>query len=117
MEQRIKEHENFITKASKHPDRDISLYHHRMVRYFQHERSIHLAITLFFSALTLILIAITTYLTVWYAEIWYTFIPLYLATLILIILSAAYVRHYYFLENHIQRLYDYTYDLHIKSKN
>ena len=39
-------------------------------------------------------------------DYWMSFFPMMLATLIMWILSIFYVKHYYFLENHIQGLYD-----------
>lgn len=38
-------------------------------------------------------------------------IPLYVLALILVILTGFYVKHYYFLENHIQGLYKYIKEL------
>ena len=38
-------------------------------------------------------------------------IPLYVLALILVILTGFYVKHYYFLENHIQGLYKYIEEL------
>ena len=54
MEKRIKEYEKFIKEAAKHPTPELKAYHNEMVRNFQHERAIHLAIMLFFIAITLI---------------------------------------------------------------
>lgn len=112
MENCIKDYEKFIKQASKHPTKELTTYHQEMITNFQHERAIHLAVTLFFAALTLVILFVASYLTIWYASLWQAFLPLYLAAFILAILSAAYVRHYFFLENHIQKLYDYNQKLH-----
>ena len=39
-------------------------------------------------------------------------LPIILVALIITILTCFYVKHYYFLENHIQKLYEYTKKLH-----
>ena len=104
MEQRIKSYETFITDAAKHPTPELKKYHQEMVANFQHERLIHLIIMLFFIMLTIGFIITFA--------IGLINIPLIVATALLTILSVAYVRHYYFLENHIQRLYDVTTELY-----
>ena len=108
MEQRIKSYEAFITDAAKHPTPDLKKYHQEMVTNFQHERLIHLIIMLFFIMLTIGFIVTFA----WTFAIGLINIPLIIATALLTILSIAYVRHYYFLENHIQRLYDVTTELY-----
>lgn len=115
MEKMLKEYEEYIASEMK---RDLSAaekaklaeIHRESVANFQHERMIHLIITLFFVALTIIVVIATA------AEICTTgfaleMIPLYLLALILVILSFFYVKHYYYLENHIQKLYKYTKEL------
>ena len=77
-----------------------------MVRNFQHERAIHLAIMLFFIAITLIVMVGTAFAIV-FATLPFAIAISVLAGL-LFILSIAYVKHYYFLENHVQKLYDIT---------
>lgn len=86
-------------------------YHLAVVRDLQHERVAHLLMTLFFAGLTLL--AGTA--TIWVASFgdaqltW----SLALITLIMLIAELAYLRHYYRLENGIQRLYTYTTALHL----
>lgn len=115
MEKQILKYEKFIEKESK---RDLSKdererlakTHAEMLKNFQKERSIHLNVTLFFALLAIVSIG----LTVWEASTngWMLeMIPLYILTLILVILTGFYVKHYYFLENHIQKLYKYTKEL------
>ncbi len=119
MENRIKSYEQFIKKELK---RDLSpsereklaKYHKEMVENFQHERLVHLLIMLFFISVSLALIWIlldfmfTTY------EISLETILFTALTLLVSGLSVAYVRHYYFLENHIQKLYDVSSSLYKK---
>ena len=104
MEQRIKTYETIIADAAKHPTPELRKYHQEMVMNFQHERLVHLIIMLFFIVLTIGFIITFA----WTFAIDLINIPLIVVTALLTILSIAYVRHYYFLENHIQRLYDIT---------
>ena len=68
--------------------------HLQMSKYFQHERVIHLVITLFYALLTIL------------------FWGLSLISLIFIIIALAltiflvcYIYHYFYLENHVQYMY------------
>ena len=68
------------------------------IGFFQHERFIHLIVTMTFAILTvvsLMTICITGYL------------PLAALMLLLLILLVPYIRHYYILENGTQTLYRY----------
>lgn len=112
MEKQLKQYEKFIEKSvhEKHTPAEwthLTAFHRDMVANFQHERLIHLIITLFFVAISLIMLALTTY---YVALNHYSLMTILMSitTAILIILSIFYVKHYYFLENHIQRLYKYS---------
>ncbi len=107
MEDRLKNYENFIRRAANQPTSELAEYHERMVKNFQHERAIHLAVTLFFVAMAVILLGFSMWLTTLTQSPVVT-IPSLSAAGIMIILSIFYVKHYYFLENHVQILYDYT---------
>ena len=64
------------------------------IGFFQHERLIHLLVTLFFALFAVVL----TYLS--FNN------PMYsLIALAIIVLLAFYIKHYYFLENSVQYLY------------
>lgn len=115
MEKKILEYEKFIEKESK---RDLSReereqlmkIHAEMLKNFQKERSIHLNVTLFFALLAIVAVCITAWeitMNGWMVEM----IPLYILAIILVVLTGFYVKHYYFLENHIQKLYKYTKEL------
>ena len=118
MEDKIREYEKFIeekTSENLGPIERVKVaeYHKEMVANFQHERLVHLIIMLFFVSIALGLIGMFAYYLVtlgWVLEM----LPFYILTGIVVILSAAYVKHYYFLENHIQGLYKYTKILRIK---
>ena len=116
MEKRILAYEKYIkAELAKHPSKEtlksLRAYHLEMVANFQHERLIHLLVTLFFAALTFIMLCLSgvsfAYLDFSSPDLSLILAlsPLYLVTIILFILTACYVRHYYFLENHTQKLY------------
>ncbi|MBQ3309410.1 hypothetical protein IJG78_01895 [Candidatus Saccharibacteria bacterium] len=113
MERRIKNYEEYIKKRVKSSDAKLIEYHREMIKNFQHERLIHLIIMLFFIMITLTLIGVLTWLLALVSvKYWMDFLPLVIATLLLIILCVFYVKHYYFLENHIQGLYDISQELY-----
>lgn len=93
-------------KKLKTADREaLYRYHLERVKDFQHERLIHLIVTLFFAVL--FIVSMIAWL------IAPTFIPglrwpLGIQTLILFILDVFYVAHYYHLENGVQSLYEIT---------
>lgn len=68
--------------------------HLTKIQFFQHERLIHLLVTLFYG-IFLFLSVIISFKT------WLFLIILYIVLIVLLF----YVRHYFFLENHIQYLY------------
>ena len=115
MEKQILEYEKFVEQETKQElSRDererLAKMHAEMVKNFQKERSIHLNVTLFFAVLAIAAISMTAWEVAtdgWLVEM----IPLYILALILVILTGFYVKHYYFLENHIQKLYKYTKEL------
>lgn len=68
------------------------------IGFFQHERLIHLIVTVTFALLTIIAILGTL------------IVPqpaLFILVLLLLVLLIPYVRHYYILENGVQKLYKY----------
>lgn len=68
------------------------------IGFFQHERLIHLIVTVSFALLTVLM---------FFACLTWPCIPIYLITLLILILLIPYIRHYYFLENGVQKLYEY----------
>lgn len=108
MHKEILDHHNYVLhKLEGAPSvserKQLSRYHHRRVRDFQHERLVHLLVTLFFAAF--FLGSLVAYLVQPYKELQ---LPLGLLTIILFILELAYLRHYYQLENGVQSLYKLT---------
>lgn len=87
-------------------------YHDAMIKNFQHERQIHLFVTLFFGLLLILSLVVTSLiLTQVGINFTQTFanqvatIASFALTLILAILEAFYVAYYYRLENRIAELY------------
>ncbi len=68
------------------------------IQFFQHERLVHLIVTITFALLTVLVVLgfVTT-----------TQIGLLLLTIMLLVLLFPYIRHYYILENGVQKLYQY----------
>lgn len=66
------------------------------IEFWQHERLIHLLVTILFALLTMSLIIVSFF---------YASVPMLLLLLLLIVLLVPYIRHYYILENGVQTLY------------
>ena len=112
MEKRIRAYEKYIKQATNKKLNEnerarLARYHFEMLENFQHERIIHLIVMLFFVFITIVFLFVTTIVAVT-CDLQFAAIPLYILTLILVILTGCYIKHYYFLENHIQNLYDHT---------
>jgi len=113
MEKKIREYEKFIEKEVKSGNRSEELWrlHAEMVKSFQHERLVHLLIMLFFVGVTIVAIFIfMRALILGISAPMEFFVADGIMTLLLVGITAAYVKHYYFLENHIQGLYKYFYE-------
>lgn len=90
--------------------RELFNIHVERVRDFQHERSIHLTVTLFFGGLLLLSIAGGLFALTLAADPSGPMLNLLAWTLcpLLFVTQIFYVRHYYLLENGTQRLYGLT---------
>ena len=100
MWEELKRHERFVLAALARPGVEglaaIRDHHDRRVRDFQHERLVHLLVTLFVALFALLAIG------------WLLLQPSLAAgalAALLLVLTAAYVLHYFRLENGVQRLY------------
>lgn len=68
------------------------------IRFFQHERLIHLIVTALFALLTVITLLANLFLSQ----------PILLVlSFLFLILLIPYIRHYYILENGVQKLYEF----------
>ena len=112
MVNEIRAYESFLRKELKMKKGGEKLFklHQERIIEFQHERLVHLLIMLFFIFMAVMFLIGTGVLCVVLPikgnETF--FLPLGFLDLILTVLSVAYVRHYYYLENLTQRLYKYT---------
>jgi membrane-bound metal-dependent hydrolase YbcI (DUF457 family) len=100
MWEELKRHERFVGGflAEDNPPglAAVREHHHRRVRDFQHERLVHLLVTLFVALFELLAMG------------WLLHEPSVAAALLaglLLVLTAAYLLHYFRLENGVQRLY------------
>ena len=89
----INELENKINNKYAFKDKDIKLIREK-INDFNHERLIHLLVTLFYALITIIFLALGFISIIF-------IIPFF----ILIIFLLFYIRHYFFLENKIHYLY------------
>lgn len=103
MEKRLKEYllliETYIkTQHSIDEYSDILSNLLIQISFFQHERLIHLLVTLAFAIITIACMI---------ASLFAQSLPLFILIALLLILLIPYIRHYYILENGVQRLYKY----------
>lgn len=107
MTEELRKYTNYcerLIKSRKVTDEDIKI-HLTKIEFFQHERQIHLFVTLAFALFVCIFILLTT------INACFIFVVLFL-TIFLI----CYVIHYYHLENGVQYLYK-QYDKMIEIRN
>jgi len=101
----IKEIDNLLNDKEKISNDDIQK-HLIKIQFFQHERLIHLLVTLFYALLFIIFMA--------FGFIYYIF---FIIALILVIFLIFYVIHYFRLENGVQYLYKQYDQMLKKAKN
>lgn len=82
-----------VIKDNKY-DKDFIEDHLKMINFFQHERVIHLVITLFYALLTILFLALSL-VSLIFAII----------AVILCVFLVLYIYHYFYLENHVQYMY------------
>lgn len=111
VEARLSELEKRRDKKTTEAARDLLAYHDAMTRNFQHERQIHLYVTLFFAGLLILVLAATVILpnvVTLLTDNLLVNLALLMLSLILFVLEMFYIRHYYQLENRTQKLYELT---------
>lgn len=97
----MKKHESYVREVlEKNPDeeklKELLAYHNRQIQWMQHERLVHLIVMLFVCFFTLLVFGFT---------VMRSSLPSMLLLAILLILSVAYLFHYYRLENNVQKWY------------
>lgn len=109
----VKEIKRLSSEKDKKGLRDLLDYHDMMTRNFQHERQIHLFITLFFAGLMLLgwalFVAVLATLSDFSAIIWLVGALVFLLTT----LESFYIRYYYHLENRTEKLYQLTDEIYL----
>ena len=111
MEKKLHNYIEYIEKEAKHPTPELIKYHLVMTQQFQHERLIHLIVTMFLALFMIIFfitfLAFSISLT-GNAAANYILGSVGGITVILLITTLFYVRHYYQLENGTQKLKEIT---------
>ena len=107
MKDYIKEIDEFISKGDKKMVNSVIDNHLIKIKFFMHERLIHLMVTILFSLMTL--------LTFFYCLL-YINVGIILLFLLFLGLLVPYVFHYYHLENGVQYMYK-QYDKLLELKN
>ena len=111
MDKKLKACIEYIEKEYKNKKASSELidFHLQMVQHFQHERLVHLIVTMFFALFLLIFFAMFIFMSITLikcGEI--LIIGTGMITLILLVTTLFYAAHYYKLENGTQRLEDMT---------
>lgn len=97
----MKKHELYIKEMlEKNLNREALLellaYHDKQIQWMQHERLVHLIVMLFVCLFMLLSFGFTVVMTS---------VPAIILSVLLLILSVAYIIHYYQLENGVQKWY------------
>ena len=113
MEAYLKRHETFIrgqlAKAGDGADwAGLARFHRTQIGYMQHERLIHLLVTLFFGLCTLLVLLFV---------VLHPRVPMGVLLLLLLALLVPYVAHYYKLENGLQRWYHLANEIESRAGN
>ncbi len=82
--------------------RYIKQEHLTQLTFFQHERLVHLIVTITFAILELL--SVCAYVVVGALDSSLSF-PLLILSLVILILLVPYIKHYYLLENEVQKMY------------
>ena len=109
MKKEMKQYLQFIENNYNKPDTDKEGHARELytrIGFYQHERLIHLIVTMSFGVFFLLSILLV--------KVNLSFI---LLSALFLILLVPYIAHYYFLENSVQKLYTYYYALTEKDDN
>ena len=108
----MKRHERYVKEMleknfQKEALKELLEYHDKQIRWMQHERMVHLITMLFVCLFTLLSLGFT---------IVNPALPGIALCALLIILTLAYVIHYYRLENGVQRWYDLSNEIKLHNQ-
>ena len=94
---------DFLLASDKQSDwKYIKQEHITQVAFFQHERLVHLIVTVTFAVLELL--TVCAYVIVGALDSTLSF-PLLILALLILVLLIPYIKHYYLLENEVQKMY------------
>ena len=94
---------DFLLASDKQSDwKYINQEHITQVAFFQHERLVHLIVTVTFAVLELL--TVCAYVIVVALDSTLSF-PLLILALLILVLLIPYIKHYYLLENEVQKMY------------
>jgi hypothetical protein len=94
---------DFLLASDKQSDwKYIKQEHITQVAFFQHERLVHLIVTVTFAVLELL--TVCAYVIVVALDSTLSF-PLLILALLILVLLIPYIKHYYLLENEVQKMY------------
>ena len=94
---------DFLLTSDKQSDwKYIKQEHITQVAFFQHERLVHLIVTVTFAVLELL--TVCAYVIVVALDSTLSF-PLLILALLILVLLIPYIKHYYLLENEVQKMY------------
>lgn len=105
MERRILTYRSYVDELLARDDADweqVKTEHLTQIAFFQHERLIHLIVTVIFALLTMATVCMAFLLMAFGAE---GAVGWLLLTAVFLVLLIPYVRHYYILENEVQKMY------------
>ena len=93
---------NYITELEEkiknnNIDKNLSEEIYAWIKFYQHERLIHLIVT-FFTGISMIIVFL--------GSLYFQELLIFVLFFILLLLFIPYIFHYYFLENGVQKLYD-----------
>ena len=111
MNKKLQDYIKYIEKESEKPSKELQEYHKTMVQQFQHERLIHLIVTLFFALFMILFFIFFGALEIWLPRGgWGEVIIAGIGIIdgILLTVTLFYVRHYFQLENGVQKLEEIT---------
>ncbi len=86
--------DNYIAEKKHNNLKEVIDNHLIKIGFFQHERQIHLYVTLFYAVVTLLFLGMMALSLI--------FLPI---AMILTVFLVLYIYHYFYLENHVQYLY------------
>lgn len=106
MKNRILTYRKYIDSLLQSQDdcdwKYIKQEHLTQLAFFQHERFVHLIVTITFAILELL--SVCAYVVVGALDSSLSF-PLLILSLVILILLVPYIKHYYLLENEVQKMY------------